>query len=57
MQQQRVYARMDRRDSFVDAQVGQLAYHIANIVQGLNNLGQFVASFVWGGQRPSLEPA
>jgi hypothetical protein len=55
--QQRVYTRMDRRDSFVDAQVGQLAYHIANIVQALNNLAQFVANFVWGGARPSIETA
>ncbi|KAJ5984645.1 hypothetical protein N7481_006744 [Penicillium waksmanii] len=50
-----ISSRMDRRDSLVDAQLGQLAYHIGNIVQGLNNLAQYVANFVRGLSRPSSE--
>ncbi|KAJ5414708.1 hypothetical protein N7509_001335 [Penicillium cosmopolitanum] len=55
--QERVHARMNRRDALVDAQVGQLAFHVAHIVQGLNNLAHFVANFVCGLPGPAADSA
>ncbi|KAJ5414711.1 hypothetical protein N7509_001338 [Penicillium cosmopolitanum] len=43
--QNRIFVRMERRDGLVYAQISQLAFHVAVIGQGLNNLARYVANF------------
>lgn len=55
--QQSFCARMDRRDYYVNAQIGQLAFYVRNIVQGLDNLSQYVANLVRDVQRSVTDTA